>query len=200
MIQWGIDQTQGADMNDDFNKYMQMIAGQSPQKSGEQQLSDADKKKLSDAYFELFFNLSAINWLRGGNLGHAWYAAMAQMKSYTKSKNANNPASMYIRQIFAAHNARWSQIMMTNPHRDDIIDAPTEKRQEWLKRVSPKVSDMLKTLNETIAVYNVNDDKNKNQSGQNITQNAYTDAAKRMQMMILMRMREHVRENGRGAA
>lgn len=190
----------GRKMNNDFNQYMQIIAGASVQKSPEKKLTDADKKKISDAYFELFYNLTAVNWFRGGNLGRAWYNSMAQMKQFVESKDAKNPAAMYMRQIFAAHNTRWSQIMMTSPHRDDTIDAPTEKRQEWLKRVSPKVSDMLKTLNETIAVYNVNDDKNKNQSGQNITQNAYTDAAKRMQMMILMRMREHVRENGRGAA
>lgn len=198
MIQWGIDQTQGADMNDDFNKYMQMIAGQSPQKSGEQQLSDADKKKLSDAYFELFFNLSAINWLRGGNLGHAWYAAMAQMKSYTASKNANNPASMYIRQIFAAHNARWSQIMMTNPHRDDIIDAPTEKRQEWLKRVSPRVSAALKTLNETIAHYTPQATEQKSATAKS---NATSAAAfKQAQAIILMQMRMRQQQHGNMAA
>ena len=176
-------------MNNDFNQYMQIIAGATVQKSSEKQLTNTDKKKIADAYFELFYNLTAVNWLRGGNLGRAWYNTMAQMKQFVESKNANNPANLYMRQIFAAHNTRWSQIMMTNPHRNDTIDAPTEKKQEWMKRVSPKVSGMLKVLNETIAAYN---EKN--------PQEAYINAAKRMQMMILMRMREHVRENGRGAA
>lgn len=116
-------------MNDDFNKYMQIIAGANINKSPDGQLTDTDKKNLGDAYFQLFYNLAATNWIRGGTLGTAWYHAISQIKQFVASKNAANPVALYLRQIFAAHKARWAQLMMTSPHRDDTVDAPSEKNK-----------------------------------------------------------------------
>lgn len=140
-------------MNDDFNKYMQMIAGANLQKSTEKQLAESDRQRISQAYFDLFYNLTATTWLRGGSLGHAWYTAMAQMKSFVSARDAQNPAAMYMRQLVAAHNARWGQLMMTSPHRDDVIDVSPQLRQEWSQRVAKKSTAALAILNQILAAY-----------------------------------------------
>lgn len=183
-------------MADKFNEYMQIIAGANPQKSNAKQLSDADKKKLSSNYFELFYNLTATNWLRGGNLGRAWYVALNQMKQYITAQAPNNPAAMYLRQVFAAHNTRWAQIMMTSPHRNDTIDAPADKRAEWTARVAQKTTAALNDLNSVLAQYRV---ETKTQQANTATkQAAMRTAMQNIQMQILMQMKRQ--QNGGMAA
>lgn len=176
-----VHQSKGCFMNDDFNKYMQIISGANLKKSQEKQLSDADRKKLSDAYFELFYNLTATNWVQGGNLGHAWYVAINQMKSYVATKSAKNPAGLYLRQLFAAHNARWGQLMMTSPHREDTVDVSAEKRAEWKQRIAQKINAALKTLNTITAEYEL-----KKQNPQ-----LFNMAAQNIAMQIQLRARQN---------
>ena len=81
-------------MEDKFNQYMKIIAGESIQKKQEKVLSEEDKKKISSAYFQLFYNISFANWLKGASLGQAWYKAIEQIKSFISSKTHENPATM----------------------------------------------------------------------------------------------------------
>lgn len=183
----------GVHMNDDFNKNMQIITGANPQNSTVKQLTDADKKKISDAYFSLFFNLTFTNWIRGGNLGNAWYKALSQIKQFVGAKQPSNPATMYMRQICAAHNARWAQVMMTNKHRDDVLDATPEQKQQWNARTAQNTTNALKILNDTVAAYTATQQKDTQQS-QASQSDAIKIAAQKMQMMILMQMRQ--KQNG----
>lgn len=183
-------------MNDDFDKNMQIISGADVQKRNAVQLSAADKKKISDAYFKMFFNLTFTNWLRGGNLGTAWYKALSQIKQFVGTKNPSNPAAMYLRQIYAAHNARWAQVMMTNPHRDDVITATADIKQKWNTRATQNTAAALQVLNSTITAYALQQQNNKSTT---VPQSdAIKIAAQKMQMMILMQMRQN--QNGGMAA
>lgn len=181
--------------NDEFSTNMKIIAGVNVQRDEQKrELADADKKKLSSAYFQLFYNLTFANWLRGGNLGTAWYRALAQMQQFVNSKSAKNPAGLYLRQVLSAHKARWAQVMMTSPHRNDVISASPEKIQQWNQRVARATTQAMNGLNTTLAQY----EKNVPHTTTNVTNAQGTDAYKiamqKMQQMIILEIQK--RQNG----
>lgn len=142
-------------MNTEFDRYMYIIAGGTDKKAPQQTLDKNDQNNIAKAYFQLFNNLCAVNWLRGGSLGQAWYTTLNQIKQFIAAKNPKNPSVMYMRQIFAAHNTKMSQMMMTGQHRDDEIIATPQQRQEWNMRVAPNVTNAMNAINAIIAKYNV---------------------------------------------
>ena len=58
-------------MIDAFDKNMMIIAGENPKSTQEKQLNATDKKKISDEYFKLFFNLSPFG---SASLGRAIFS------------------------------------------------------------------------------------------------------------------------------
>lgn len=184
-------------MNDAFNKNMQIITGKEPQSDKAKQLSESDKKKISKFYFRLFFNLAFTNWLRGKTLGQSWYMALSQLEQFVKSKNANNPAALYLRQVFAAHKARWSQVIMTNKHRDDMLQGSPEEKKQWNQRVAKSVSEAMNTLNDTLKAYDL-PEQQKSENKQSAQQDVFKNAAQKMQMLIMLQLKQ--KQNGGMAA
>lgn len=180
-------------MQDNFNQYMKIIAGEKPQRTQEKTLSEADKKKISAAYFQLFYSLSFANWLKRTSLGQAWYKAIEQLKSFISSKSPENPATMYMRQIFAAHKAKWSQLIMTSPLKDTQIECTPEKKQEWNMRVAKNTTDALKNLNDMLALYKTNEQPKQ----KTVQQSEFLSAQQKMQMLIMWQMQN---QNERHAA
>lgn len=181
-------------MKDLFETNMRIIAGENLEKNQEKQLSDIDKKKITDAYFKLFFNLTYTNWLRGKTLGEAWYASLAQLEQYVNNKKGVNSASLYLKQIFAAHKTKWSQVMMTNKHRDDVLQATPEQKQKWTQETAKNTTSALNTLNETIKEFAQTQDK-----AQTMQNNSYQVAAEKMRMLIMMRIQQRNRQSGMAA-
>ena len=140
-------------MNEAFEKNMRIIAGENMHDNQSKQLSEQDKNKLSESYFKLFFNLTYNNWLRGKKLGESWYTALNQLEQFITSKKSNNPASLYLRQIFASNKTKWAQVMMTSKHRDDVLQPTPEQKQNWNQIASKNISNALTMLNETIKAY-----------------------------------------------
>ena len=173
-------------MMDDFDKNMQVIAGADSQQNQELQLSDADKKKLSEQYFKLFLNLTYTNWLRGKTLGQAWYTALSQLEQFIKNKKSHNPASLYLRQIFAAHKTKWAQVMMTNKHRDEVLDIKPELKQKWAQRAAQNTTSALNALNEIEKSYTKPQESDKKH-----TNNELKIAADKMQLMIMLQMKKN---------
>lgn len=178
-------------MNDAFEKNMALIAGANDQKKQEKALTDADKKKISSAYMKLFYSLSFAHWMRGISLGQAWYKALEQTKAFIASKSSENPATMYMRQIFAAHKAQWSKRIMTSPNKDKILNCPPEKKQEWNMRIAKNTNGALKTLNDTLALYAEKEQKNQKPA----QQSEFLSAQQKMQMLLMWQaqnQRQHV--------
>lgn len=173
---------------------MMIIAGENVQKSQEKQLAVADKKKLSDAYIKLFIGLSFSNWLRGQTLGQAWYNALEQLKSYIATKDKNNPAAMYLNQVYAAHSTKWKQVVMTNPNKDAKIECPPELKQKWTEFAAKDTSGALSVLNGTLAQFAIKESA-KTKSG---LQTDYMAAQQKLQQMLMLQMRN--RQNGGLAA
>ncbi len=173
-------------MNQTFQQNMAIVSGVARAKP-EQQLSQAVKQQIAKSYFQMYFGLSMVNWLAGGKLGSAWHKAIRQMDTCIASKNANNPVTMYLRQIHAAHRARWAQVTMTNPNRDTEIKCAPENKKEWIGLANKEIAAGMNGIN-------VNIDKFKAQTSQKGTAPSYLDAQQKMQAMILMRVAQN--QNG----
>lgn len=179
-------------MIDDFQKNMTLIAGGNDPQAQEKQLSAEDKKKISDAYFKLYYSLTFAGCMRGMTLGQAWFKALEQVKSYISAKNANNPAALYMKQIYAAHNARWSKLIMTSPNKDVKITCPPEKQAAWNSRIAQDTNSALGVLNTTLAAHQA-----KIQPQVQNNQAAFMSAHQKMQMMLQLQIQQ-MQQNQRG--
>lgn len=168
-------------MNTEFQQKMAIVAGHTQQKKVE--LTQADKKKISVAYYKLFFALSMTMWLRGKTLGAAWHTALAQMKSYVESKNKNNPAAMYLNQVFVAHSTKWQQVMMTSLNKDEKLKLTPETQADWMKKTAQRTNDALKTLGETLK-------QHEPKQPQKAQVPQMMNAQQKMQLLILQHMNQ----------
>ena len=182
-------------MTDEFDKNIAIISGAGVAQDSHKSISNIDKKKLADAYFKLFYNLTYTNWLRGGNLGRAWYTALAQTKQFIMARDERNSASLYLKQIFSAHNVRWGRVMMTNQHREDVINADDTKKQQWRERAAKNTTFALDTLKNIVAQYNTHQTKNQSTINPgNMTPDALKNATKKLQTLIIMQLQQ--KQNG----
>jgi len=175
-------------MEQTLEQNMAIVMGQKVPK--ELELSRDDKEKLSAAYFKLYFGLTFANWLRGGTLGAAWHRAMQQVAAMINSKNAANPAAMYLRQVHAAHKARWAKVIMTNPNRDKEIECSDKNRAKWTGAANKNVGDAMATVNGVLAAY-------KSAEKPDAKPAQYATAAQKLQAIIISQMKE--RQLGRVA-
>lgn len=176
-------------MNQTFQQNMAIVSGAAP--ALQPQLSQADKDKMAKSYFQMYFGLAMVNWLNGGTLGAAWHRALGQMNAFATGSTGNNPATMYLRQIHAAHRARWAQVMMQNPNREKTLQTSPEQKREWMTLANRDVSTAMASANEITGRFKTNE-KQPMQAAQ------YMDAQKKMQMMIQMRIMQN--QNGSMAA
>lgn len=111
----------------DFRQQILDVTGQ----NDKMKLDTATKKKLSSAYFKLYFGLSCVNWANKKSLGAAWQTALSQIDAFVTAKNPNNPAAMYLRQINAAHKTAWPKNIMTHPRRDARLAGDAAAFDNW---------------------------------------------------------------------
>lgn len=138
-------------MNAKLQENMSILMGATTAKQT-QDLNEKSKQMLSKAYFDLFFGLAGANWARGNKtLGAAWYDALSQVKAMIAAKDKNNPAAMYMNQIFAAHNVKWSQIIMTNPNREKKLELPQEDHAKWSQECAKQIGGAMGVINTELA-------------------------------------------------
>lgn len=118
------------------------------------QLSQQHKQMLTNAYLDLFFGLAGTNWARDGKtLGGAWYRALQQIEGLMGAKNKSNPAAMYLNQIFAAERAKWSQIVMTHPQKDTVMELSQSAKQKWTSLRAKQVGNAMADIDVIIQFY-----------------------------------------------
>lgn len=140
-------------MNKDLQKQMDILMAKNIQNKSPELTAD-EKQELSQAYFDLFFGLAGANWARGEKaLGAAWYEALSQIKAMIAAKDKSNPAAMYLNQVFAAHNARWAEILMTNPNKDKILELQPDAKQQWSTERAKQIGIAMSVINGLIIKY-----------------------------------------------
>ncbi len=137
----------------DYEKVMELITAKNNDTHQEDMISNADKEKISQAYFQLFYALTLSHWMRSGTLGQAWYKALEQVKTFISAQDKLNPAVSYMQQLSFSHNLRWSKIMMTNKNKDQTLQHTTEDMDTWKQYVINDVNKALETLKGMIKQY-----------------------------------------------
>ncbi len=170
-------------MNTEFQQKMAIAAGQQ-----QATLSQQDKQKISSAYFKMFVGLTMTMWVQGKTLGAAWYAALQQMKSYVGTKDKNNPAAMYLNQVFSAHNTKWQQMMMTSKSKDLKLKLTPEKQAAWLQMAAKRTNDGMKSMTDLIKAHMPKQQK------QEITPQTLNPQQK-MQLLIWEKMRQNQQQH-----
>ena len=151
-------------MNTEIDKNMAILMGHGTQNQLPE-LTGAEKKKLADAYSDLFFGLAGANWARGNaTLGEAWYQALKQIDGMIGAKNKNNPAAMYLNQIHVAHRAKWSQTIMTHPQKDKHMEMSPESKQKWSSTCAKNIGAAMAVINFIITRYQARDNAQQTQA------------------------------------
>ena len=132
-----------------MEKLQKMVRGENVAHQ-EKTLSNADKKALSRAYFDLFFGLSGLNWANGDTLGAAWNKARGQIKAMLALKNKNNPAAMYLSQVCAAHAKRWAKEEMVNPYARLSLHLTGQALAKWKQSYQKMVGTAMAGINSGI--------------------------------------------------
>ena len=136
-----------------FQSQMKMMTG--PNQAHENALTPDVMKKIQSDYYALYFSLAFANWMQGNTLGGAWYTGLEQIKQKVNAADANSSAGKYLRTLHAAHTKKWSQVIMTSPHRDAKITCPPQQRAEWMQKNADMMTNALRGLNATIAAHHV---------------------------------------------
>lgn len=124
------------------------MMGQIQTKEKSKTLSQEDKAKLSKYHQQIFFGLTAVIWARNTKLGTAWQRANETLDTFIKinTRNTQDSAATYLRQTHAAHMAKWSQIIVTNPNSEKLLELPKDKQIQWANRASKNINDAMKEL------------------------------------------------------
>jgi len=179
-------------MNEIYEKNLHVIMGGTPQKHQQIQLTPDAKKKIQDAYFKMYYGLAFANWMRGMTLGAAWHQALGQVKTFVGTKNANNPAAMYLKQINAAHSVQAAKQIMTHPYKDAHVQCPPEHAAAVNKKIGEITNAGLGAINGCVAQYDAMQKQSK--------QANYADAQKKMQQMLQLQMQKIMMQQNQNVA
>ncbi len=153
-------------------------------------LTPEQKQELRRAYLKMYFGLALTLWANGKTLGAAWQTAMDQMKTFLKSKNQNNPATEYLRTVHAAHSARWARVIMTSKFSNTKLPQENTKLIESLRKFGAKnIRESMGKINQVMQQYA------QPTQTKDMQKNTMAITNDKMQMMILMRMRQNQQGN-----
>lgn len=174
----------------DYEKVMELVTAKNNDTHQEDIISNADKEKISQAYFQLFYALTLSHWMRKGTLGQAWYKALEQVKTFISTQNKLNPAVSYMQQLSFSHNLRWSKIMMTNKNKDLTLNYTKENKNEWEQYIINDTNKALETLKEIIKQYTK---QNKDIQKPNQTSNKFADASQNLKNLFVAMQKRNTR-------
>ncbi len=115
-------------------------------------LTNADKEKLTAAFLEMYQGLVRTNLGNDKTLGQSMYNAMEHEKMYVQSKQSNDAATIYLRQIQAFYAVAQSQQSMTDPNRDKKQQfANDNARNEFKRNAETQTRRGITSMDEIIA-------------------------------------------------
>lgn len=113
-----------------------------------------DRQELASAYLQMFSGFAWRNWTNKYSLGRAWQTALEQCGAFCDTKNKNNPAAKYLKNVYDAHKKYWSRVIMTHGGRDNTIN-PNDAEIKKLRAHGEKmVREAMDKINLILARYN----------------------------------------------
>ncbi len=117
-------------------------------------LTKEDKEKLTAAFLEMYQGLVRTNLGNDKTLGQSMYNAMEHEKMYVQSKQSNDAATIYLRQIQAFYAVAQSQQSMTDPNRDKKQQfANDNARNEFKRNAETQTRRGITSMDEIIAQF-----------------------------------------------
>jgi len=117
-------------------------------------LTKEDKEKLTAAFLEMYDGLVRTNLGQDKTLGQSMYNAMEHEKMFVQSKQSNDAATVYLRQIQAFYAVSQSQQSMTDPNRDKKHSfANDNERKEFRRSAAQKTRRGIMSIDEIIAEF-----------------------------------------------
>lgn len=116
-------------------------------------LTQADKKKIMDAYMRMYCGLRDTNMTRDMTLGQAMYQASAQTKSFIETKTEQTIATEYLKTVHASYNQAAAREMMTNPNKDRKLNMDDARRAEFAKRAADDTRNGMDDINSILTKF-----------------------------------------------
>ncbi len=136
-------------LNQNDVNIQRLVSGMTPMP----ELARPERRAVAKFYAHMFAALARTNMLRGMSLGQSWYNAIEQMKSFARTRGANNPVARELNNLIQSHNKRLSKLMMTHPQRDTVVSVPPEQCAEIQARIAKQLKMGQDGLNQMVAKY-----------------------------------------------
>ena len=111
------------------------------------------RKKLVDAYLELFSGFSWINWTNNMSLGRAWQKSLGQCAAFGQTHNTKNPVAKYLKAVYEGHKKYWSRIIMTHPSNENNVRLDSEYVKKMRAHGEKMVKRAMDVINLIMAQY-----------------------------------------------
>ena len=111
------------------------------------------RKKLVDAYLELFSGFSWINWTNNMSLGRAWQKSLGQCAAFGQTHNTKNPVAKYLKAVYDGHKKYWSRIIMTHQDNENNIRPDSEYIKKMRAHGEMMVKRAMDVINLIMAQY-----------------------------------------------
>lgn len=113
-----------------------------------------DRQELASAYLQMFSGFAWRNWTNKYSLGRAWQTALEQCGAFCDTKNKNNPAAKYLKNVYDAHKKYWSRVIMTHGERDNTINPEEPKIKQLRAHGEKMIREAMDKINLILARYN----------------------------------------------
>lgn len=114
----------------------------------------SERKKLADAYLNMFAGFSWLNWTNKYSLGRAWQTALSQCATFIETKDTKNPAARYVKNLSDSHRKFWARIIMTHSASQNTIDQNDEKIKQFRIQAERMIQESIDIINLVMAQYN----------------------------------------------
>ena len=111
------------------------------------------RKKLVNAYLELFSGFSWINWTNNMSLGRAWQKSLGQCAAFGQTHNTKNPVAKYLKAVYEGHKKYWSRIIMTHPSNENNVRLDSEYVKKMRAHGEKMVKRAMDVINLIMAQY-----------------------------------------------
>ena len=115
-------------------------------------ISRADRKKLYDAYRQLYAAMFRRELLAGKTIGAASYNAFQFIKAKIKTMDAG-PVKRFLRMTHAIFSKHTQRRIMPSKNRDAFAVFVPEKRREFESKIPLDISNALRVINAMSAQY-----------------------------------------------
>ncbi|MCQ2574778.1 MAG: hypothetical protein MJ156_01575 [Alphaproteobacteria bacterium] len=138
-------------MDLDLEKAMAMLDGQNVEKFSAKLVTQQDKDAINEALELIFSGMSLQEWLENVVLMDAWHTALDKMQiSILSLYDQPGTITEYLRYAVFEYKKRILKRLDCSIHSGEYINCPSDKKSEWGKQATNKISSGLNILKNIV--------------------------------------------------